>query len=272
MRYISVLFLALILALIFIRVADPAKWNQCINYLKTSDEPVRSADQPAAATPAPGPESLPVTASASSNPPGTEAGANPLKTFVAPNPFPKRPNWVWKVSGNDYTNVVVQKVEADCVTITHSQGGARLDIAQLDPEIQKLLNYDPDLAAQAAAKRKDDEAASTMLLDQEKNQADILRKQRIEEQETARVQAEAKEKEELEAMDARGRVDQAKKMMADYQEDLRHLSTSYLTTDPRTGVLVGDAYSMRKYQEDLDGIAACQKVIDAKGKIPTSSP
>jgi hypothetical protein len=73
---------------------------------------------------------------------------------VVPDSFPKQDNWTWLASdGKIYNNVVITKIEADRVTVRNSDGEATINIALLPYSIQKLLNYDPELAAQAAAKR-----------------------------------------------------------------------------------------------------------------------
>lgn len=90
------------------------------------------------------------------------------KTFVPPSPLPSQPNWTWTTSdGKTYKNVVITKVEADCVTILHADGGARINIATLPPDIQKQLNYDPDLAAEASSKRTEQEKAADAALAKE---------------------------------------------------------------------------------------------------------
>jgi peptidoglycan hydrolase CwlO-like protein len=68
-------------------------------------------------------------------------------SYTPPDPLPQRPNWNWSVNGIDYHNVVITKVEADCVHITYDGGLGSVNIADLDPDIQKMLNYNPQAAA-----------------------------------------------------------------------------------------------------------------------------
>jgi hypothetical protein len=90
---------------------------------------------------------------------GTNAG--PVKPaappFVPPDPLPQKDNWTWVTStGKVYNHVKVVKVEADCVTILHDDGGGRIDTSTLPPDIQRLLNYNPVIAQDAAAQRSDE--------------------------------------------------------------------------------------------------------------------
>ena len=62
--------------------------------------------------------------------------------------------------GKTYQGVKVVKIEADCVTILDSDGGARIELAKLPPDLQKRFNYDPDKAKAAAQKREDDQNKS----------------------------------------------------------------------------------------------------------------
>jgi hypothetical protein len=55
--------------------------------------------------------------------------------------------------GKVYQGVKVVKVEADSVTILDSDGGARLALADLPPDLQKRFHYDPDKAKQASEER-----------------------------------------------------------------------------------------------------------------------
>ena len=66
--------------------------------------------------------------------------------------MPSQPNWTWQTSdGKTYQNVVVTKIEADTVSITHSMGAAHIPINLLPPDIQKQLNYNPHAASQLPA-------------------------------------------------------------------------------------------------------------------------
>jgi hypothetical protein len=81
------------------------------------------------------------------------SGINP-PGFVAPNPLPAHSHWTWDVQTREFTNVVVTHVDADLVTITSDSGPAQIDIGLLEADIQRELNYNPTLAAEAAAARR----------------------------------------------------------------------------------------------------------------------
>jgi hypothetical protein len=77
----------------------------------------------------------------------------PVKPWSPPDVMPAQPNWTWTTSdGQEYDDVVVNKIEADTVSITHSRGVAHVAIDTLPPEIQKRLGY--DAVAAAAAKKE----------------------------------------------------------------------------------------------------------------------
>ncbi|HUB67327.1 MAG TPA: hypothetical protein VL981_07585 [Candidatus Methylacidiphilales bacterium] len=93
----------------------------------------------------------------------------PHGVFVPPNPIPAQPHWKWTTrDGKVYQDVVIKKVEADCVTILYRDGGARIDTYNLPDGIQKQLNYDPALAGDVAMKRAADDEISAAELAQEK--------------------------------------------------------------------------------------------------------
>jgi hypothetical protein len=87
----------------------------------------------------------------------TQPNANPVanvsKVFVPPDPLPEQPNWTWTVLGKDYHNVVVTKVEADCVHIIYDGGVVTLNTSDLSPDLQKMFNYDPQTAALASQQK-----------------------------------------------------------------------------------------------------------------------
>ena len=52
----------------------------------------------------------------------------------------------WKtIDGKTYEGVTVIKVDADAVTILYKDGGARITLESLSPDLQKKFNYDPEL-------------------------------------------------------------------------------------------------------------------------------
>ena len=72
---------------------------------------------------------------------------------------------MWTVDGKDYHNVVITKIEADTVHITYDGGLGTVKTADLSPDIQKLLNYDPE-AAKLVNKQKAAEQAQADAQDQ----------------------------------------------------------------------------------------------------------
>src|ERR1700761_5323926 len=77
--------------------------------------------------------------------------APPPKAWAPPDPIPAQPNWTWTtLDGTTYHNVVVTKVGPTTVSISHAMGVAHdIPIANLPPDLQKQLNYDPVAAAAA---------------------------------------------------------------------------------------------------------------------------
>ena len=106
------------------------------------------------ATPA---ESAPSVAPAGAAIPATPA---PPAVWAAPTVVPSQPDWTWTTAEGIYKNVRIVKIEADCVTIIHADGGALVPIAELPADLQKKLNYDPAAATAAAARRRQGDEAS----------------------------------------------------------------------------------------------------------------
>lgn len=177
------------------------------------------------------------------------------RQFMPPSPLPAQTNWTWITSdGQTFNNVIVTKVEADCVTILHHDGGARIEIAKLPADIQQKLNYDPLLAAEATAKRSVEDQVSKTAMEQEKqnkiqeqveyaNQADQGR---------AAINVATKE------ADALGRVDQARQQLLWYKADLQAAERS------SNGEIGSNNKSIR-ISKDEAGIKACQAIIDSGG-------
>jgi nucleoredoxin len=79
---------------------------------------------------------------------GTAAASASFPVWTPPATLPAQPNWTWTTSdGHIYKNVKVVKVDPQTVMILHEDGGASVAISRLPPDLQKLLNYDPTLAA-----------------------------------------------------------------------------------------------------------------------------
>ncbi len=83
----------------------------------------------------------------------------------------------WKTLGGEtYHEVQVIKVEPDAITILHRDGGARVSIWNLSPELQKRFNYDPDKALAAADARAKKDAADAEALKAEMDRAVAVKK------------------------------------------------------------------------------------------------
>jgi len=89
--------------------------------------------------------------------------------------------------GKVYQGVKVVKVEADSVTILDSDGGARLALAILPPDLQKRFNYDPVKAKAAADARAKEDAVNAATLQAEMNQADAMKQAKYAEEEQQRL-------------------------------------------------------------------------------------
>jgi hypothetical protein len=166
----------------YMRSEQPESWNQFLDVLRapstpgtpgaaTTTTPGDSTTAPATTATAPAKPAAPEYVNPA---PGTPIHSSHIvdvaqpsqeshtaKVFVPPNPLPAQTAWIWTTSdGRTFRNVVVEKVEADRVTIFHDQGSAVVDIALLPDEIQGKLNYDSQLAAQASAARSAASAGS----------------------------------------------------------------------------------------------------------------
>ena len=65
----------------------------------------------------------------------------------------------WKTNdGKVYQDVKVVRSEPDAVTILHHDGGGRIPLANLPPDLQKRFHYDPAKAKAAADARARDDA------------------------------------------------------------------------------------------------------------------
>jgi len=81
----------------------------------------------------------------------------PKKVWLPPSPDTVYPTeWV-TTDGKRYHHVKVVSVDADAVSILHSDGVSLVETSNLSSDLKKLVNYDPDLAAEAAALRREKE-------------------------------------------------------------------------------------------------------------------
>ena len=79
-----------------------------------------------------------------------------------------------------YRDVKVVKLEDDCVTILYSEGGARVQLSKLPPDVQKKVGFDPAAAKVAADKRAADDKANAVALQKEMNAAAAKQKADLE--------------------------------------------------------------------------------------------
>jgi len=179
-QFLLIALVLVVCAGAYLRSQQPKEWNQFLETLKapgnlataetavnpdgTSVPAVSATVHPKPAAPeyinpAPG---TPIHSSHIVDVAQPSASDHPnAQIFVPPNPLPSQTAWVWTTSdGRTFRNVVVEKVEADRVTIFHDQGSAVIDINLLPDEIQGRLNYNPQLAAQASAARSAAAAAA----------------------------------------------------------------------------------------------------------------
>ena len=78
----------------------------------------------------------------------------------------------WKTSdGKVYEDVKLIRLDPDTVTILDKEGGARIPLAKLSPDLQKRFGYDPDLAKAAADARAKAAALDAKELQAEMNKA-----------------------------------------------------------------------------------------------------
>jgi len=173
MKHFPLVLIFLVLGgAIYMRFQQPKDWNKMLDVLRAGDAaetvPVTPEETAAAAATAPKKSSGVVYITPDSTnylnsghvtevPQPTHAPSPPAtnKVFVPPSPLPSQSAWTWTTSdGKTYHNVIIEKVDADRVSIFYDQGSAVIDISQLSPDIQRLLNYDPDLAAEAISARQ----------------------------------------------------------------------------------------------------------------------
>jgi len=174
-QFLLILFLLLVCGVVYMEKQQPDTWNQFVDSLMVPG----AGGTPV--TPVPATTALSTNAAPAHSGPIYISPASPLihsshiidvaqpdqtnraKVYVPPNPLPSQSNWVWTTSdGRTFRNVVIEKVEADRVTIFHNEGTAVVDINLLPSEIETQLNYDPELAAQAHLVREQsaDESAA----------------------------------------------------------------------------------------------------------------
>ena len=190
MKYFYLLLFIALCGLGYVRSEQPKVWNQYLKALRAPDDSSIASDNrderapsdsPSPATPEsitpsttnyinpdhvkpheapkevetakPAEKSVPVVASSDATTTNSEAVAESPKAFVPPDPIPVQANWTWTVLKREYHNVVVTKVEADCVHIMYDGGAGSINQADLPPELQKMFNYDPQAAALSAQEK-----------------------------------------------------------------------------------------------------------------------
>ena len=116
----------------------------------------------------------------------------------------------WKTSdGKTYSRVTVVKVEDDAVTILYADGGARVSLATLPPDLQHKFHYDPAKALAAASRYEAEQKASEQQLAVEKNQQEATKKAQeavAQQQKNAQQIMQAKQQAEQATQDALAKV------------------------------------------------------------------
>jgi thiol-disulfide isomerase/thioredoxin len=165
--FLTIVVILLLVAVGFAYVRDP---NDCekighdvVDVCKSvapghvnADKETSPETSPVASTPTAAPAPQAIIAAPVPTPLPTDA----LQAWIAPATLPQQANWTWTTTnGKTYQGVKIVKVEADSVTILDTDGGSRVSISTLPPELQKQLNYNPKAAQQAAAIRDQQNAA-----------------------------------------------------------------------------------------------------------------
>lgn len=271
MKYLALLAPLLLCLALYARFQQPELWNAFLLTVKAPDGSPDStlgtnsapvAEQPTASPPPSTPATSEVITANSTyiNPDHVRQVEQPVqptvKVFFPPDPLPAQANWTWTVLGRDYRNVVVTKVEADTVSIMYDGGMGRINQSDLTPELQKMMNYDPQAAALAShqkavalAQAEAEEAPKIQALEQQaKNQADADEAQRkLNSQNTAAT------------INAEVAQDQTQHIQRDMQDMITaHEVTIY--TNPQTGAVTygGSSYWLSKYYADQSAIAQLQ--------------
>lgn len=155
----------------------------------------------------------------------------------------------WRTTdGNIYKNVTVVKNDDLTVTILDDDGGAKVPLTNLPPEIQKRFNFDPSKAKAAALKLKTEEAANAAALVEEKREiSERQAKFNIEEEKSA--DSELKKENTLKMAEWR------KNRLEEIAEKLRQLrievTRSYISRSERSDDW--DAYmALEREQSKLD--------------------
>lgn len=280
MKYLFLMFLLVVLGVLYLRAEQPKIWSDCLEALALPPNKAPVAKVPVAAAPvatvpiatapvaaAPAPQTGQAAQPTSQEPTGyviyTNVAAPTPQAFVPPAPLPAQPNWNWTVLFREYHNVVVTKVEADCVHITYDGGIGSINTSDLPPDLQKLFNYDPQVAAAAAkqkqaarAKIEAEEAPKiAAAAQQEKAQAATEEAQRI--QNSQNIQNE----------NATARVQTAKDQKSHIEADMRDMiGANEIYFDQMTGRPCGTAYWLGRYEADVQAIAKWDEVIKSGGK------
>ena len=158
------------------------------------------------------------------------------------------------MDGKTCDDVVVQRVDADSVTILDSDGGARIDISKLPPDIQRRLNYDPALAADAAKERTIEEKYSEVAMENERVQANEIKQQNLETDAQTEEQAQARVANNNPNLILPNQISETRNVVDDnqyslYQSDYENVRES-IRINPVTHLTEGDPYWVRRYEED----------------------
>jgi len=145
----------------------------------TAETNQATATAPAAAMSPANPPLAPIQAVNPTTPPPAANAATAeqlaaLAAWTPPPSIPSNADWVWTTSKGVFRDIQIVKIEADCVTIIHRDGGGLVPISELPLDIRRQLNYNPDAAAAAAAQRQQDDIASEKALEKERGRGPLL--------------------------------------------------------------------------------------------------
>jgi hypothetical protein len=226
---------------LYVHTEQPKVWHQSVAFLGALPNEILPSVGPAASV------------------------SKPYRSFIPPDPLPARPNWTWTtLNGKTYEDVVVEKVEADCVTILHRDGGARIDISMLPGDIQQQLNYDPALAYAASEERAKEEAYSTEALSQENQQGEDVKQDRL--AQLANNMTDPAPDSVRNDFGDRGSSSETGRVVngeeyIGYEFDMGWTYT-HLHFDPKTGQASGDPMYVRRYEEDRRMIAIHDRQLE----------
>ena len=188
--------------------------------------------------------------------------------LASPGTLPAKPNWTWSVLGRDYNNVVVTKVEADCVHVTYDGGTGSINLSDLPPELRNLFNYDPALAQQATQEK----AAAAAKIDAQ--QAPLIAAEEQKEKAAAAAD-DAQHQNDIRNQNAANAGSVARDQIRIIQQDMQDMeaahevtvSTGYVGNPPTPVVHYGGTtFWLNKYYADQAAIAQLSRTANSASR------